>query len=49
MKTSNKIILSFFLFAWLALMGTLLISFKMSDQKDYHIEDSHETEINLIK
>jgi Na+(H+)/acetate symporter ActP len=49
MKTSNKIIVSFFLFVWLTLMLTLLISFKMSDQKDYHIEDSHKTEINLIE
>ena len=49
MKTSNKIIVSFFLFAWLALMGTLLISFKMSNQKGYHVEDSHETEIMLIE
>jgi|AntRauMFilla1563_2_1112583.scaffolds.fasta_scaffold00864_10 hypothetical protein len=49
MKTSNKIILSFFLFAWLALMGTLLISFKMSDQKGYWVVDKIETEVKELE
>lgn len=49
MKTSTKIILSFFTFCWVTLMAALLISFRYSDQLGYGFLEKIEKEEILLQ